>query len=152
LWGEAAEAVLTWPGGAARWSKGDGPMEDREADPASWPGGAVSADVLTVGQVAVQGGGVALTVDGSLGDLGGAWSTAHVVDGAWWAEGGCADEPEGTWSLRDADGVWVDLSFDPDVACDGCGVMRVIGAEDARWCLPEGLAGTLRDATYEAAL
>ncbi len=152
LWGEASEAVLTWPGGAARWAMGDGPMEDREADPATWPGGAVSADVLTVGQVAVEGGGVVLTVDGALGGLAGAWPTAHVVGGAWWADGGCVDEPAGTWSLRDPSGRWVDLVFDPEVACDGCGVARSVGAEDAPWCLPEGLSDALSDRAFEAAL
>lgn len=36
------------------------------------------------------------------------------------SDAACAREPSGALSLRESDGTWYDLAFDPDGACDGC--------------------------------
>ena len=61
-----------------------------------------------------------LTVDGSISGLEGA-VTAVAFDGlSIDGRSTCSTEPSGTVSLRDVDGVWASITFDPEVTCDGC--------------------------------
>lgn len=136
VWGEV-HAVRVWA---------DGPADNRLADPASWTGGAMEADRLEVGRMRAPGAAL-LTIDGALGGLAGPFGATEVLGGAWWAEGGCAAEPAGTWSLRDADGRWYDVDFDG--VCDGCGVVSSVGLPSVALCLDAALVAQIGAALQE---
>lgn len=70
----------------------------------------------------------------------------------------CTDEPAGTLSIRERDGVWHDLVFDgfveeeeeaePSVgACDGCATWLVAGGSGTRVCDADGWIAALMEVT-----
>lgn len=91
-------------------------------------------------------GATAMSLDGSIGGLEGAFDAANlrqVVMISTSAGSNCESEPGGTISVRTSDGEWYDISFDgpkywgattfpPD--CDGCGRVSHRGVEIGEVC------------------
>jgi hypothetical protein len=48
---------------------------------------------------------------------------------------GCAAEPLGRVRVRDEDGRWYEVTFDPETTCDGCGTASLNGQELGQVCI-----------------
>lgn len=136
LWGSFSHMEGQWGDTYASRTWGDGSAEDRLAAPDAWTGSDLIALTFEAGRLRTARGDVLMTIDGSLGGLNGDYPSATIEDGAWWSAGaGCTAEPAGVWHLRDTDGRWHDITFDPEAACDGCGTVRAPNRLDAELCL-----------------
>lgn len=111
----------------------------------TWIGAGLQPDLYLYGVDYPDYGGRGLYLEGGLAGLDGD-ATAVVFSGLLLYHevlgSPCEDEPEGTISVRDADGRWWDVRFDTPPEgpmdadlCDGCGTASLGGVDQGQVCV-----------------
>jgi hypothetical protein len=81
-----------------------------------------------------DGGAVALVLGGGAEALGGPIVAGELVDLRFDRTAACLTEPSGSARFWDAAGAGYVLSFDPELACDGCGAASSLGVSIGTVC------------------